>query len=197
MNTLSPENLDTLFEEKLDIAKTLGGATQWYGLRMRPYSIGAQPKDVSCFVDDELAGHVFSKVSDVNNIRHGAVAYPYALDKEDVTRFELVPLDVEGKGESFIGGFSGELNTESLSLDMINIMFKEDHAGKKLTFDLFDEWTDFMLENGIEVLKKYVRYHPVFINRQNDKEKYTHFLEVFKTISIDSLTDAIVDNYLS
>lgn len=197
MKTHTKEELDAIFEEKLDTAKIFGGTTQWLGLRMRPYSIGAQPKEPSCFLDAELAQHVFSNINDKDNIRHGAIAYSENISKEVLEQYELISLDIEAKAENFVGGFSDDLTVDSLSLDLANIMFKRDFAGKRITFDLFDEWSEFMTTNDISVVKKYVRYHPVFINRHTEPEKYKPFLAVFDTVTAESMADAIVDNYLS
>jgi len=195
MTTLTPVNFGQQFKDKLDIAQALGGAAHWYGLRMRPYSIGAQPTDVSCFLEPELAQHVFEKLQDDVNVRHGALAYPYPLDDDQVARYEMVSLDVGSKAE--YKAPVGDMTTESLSLEMADIIFKELYDTHKITFDLFDTWCDYMDGKDITVLKSYARYHPAFINRHNDKAQYAKFVEVFDLIDVESIVDAIADNYLA
>ncbi|MBE8233126.1 MAG: hypothetical protein HAW67_05265 [Endozoicomonadaceae bacterium] len=63
----------------------------WYGLVMRPYSLGAQPRNPTPvqYLDSEQAAVKFPQLAKTRSIRHGALAYAQPLSERDVTSFEL------------------------------------------------------------------------------------------------------------
>lgn len=69
----------------------------YYGLKFRPYSIGAQPTNPQPveFIDAEKAAKDkrFAGIRDSRNYRHGILAYPKELPERDVKSFELVDLN--------------------------------------------------------------------------------------------------------
>jgi uncharacterized small protein (DUF1192 family) len=62
----------------------------WYGLRARPFSLGAQPSGQSEVIGHEAALLKWPALADSNYIRHGAIKYPAPLGAEQVAQYELI-----------------------------------------------------------------------------------------------------------
>lgn len=67
----------------------------WYGMRMRPLSIGTVPKDFKSTMPAPAEGAPFADAA-----RHGIVTYAERLSPEDVKAFELIPLIHEDAGRA-------------------------------------------------------------------------------------------------
>lgn len=72
------------------------GKKFYYGLKFRPYSIGAKPTNpqpVEFIQADEV--HKYPQFSNVDkrDYRHGILAYPKELSEKDVKGYELVDLN--------------------------------------------------------------------------------------------------------
>lgn len=184
-------------QSKLEIAQSFGGANHWYGLRMRPYSLAAQPNGNSAYLDADLAKSIFTQMRDKNNIRHGVLAYPEKLSERDAQHFDMIPIDITDGSELLKLIDSTNMTIESLSLDIINIILKEAFAGRVVTFDLFDEWANEFSEQGKKAINKYFRLHPAFINRKTEQVAFEKLTELREVIDMESLSDAFIGNYLS
>lgn len=67
----------------------------WYGLRARPLSLGAQPKDSVAYIPPEQA-RTDARIADVvalageSSVRHGAIGYDRELTAKEIADYELV-----------------------------------------------------------------------------------------------------------
>lgn len=190
-------SLHALFNEKIECSLLFGGANHWYGLRMRPFSIGAQPKNTSAYLDNELAKFKFNDAKDPVNFRHGAIAYANALTPKEIDRYELVPLDINSASELVLCHNTDELTVASVATFVIDKMIKETFNTSKLTWEMYDKWADDIGANGLKFMDKWFRAHPSFLNRKEDAAQFKAFLILKKTIDFDDLNDVIIDNYLS
>ncbi|WP_270820510.1 hypothetical protein [Aeromonas sp. Y311-2] len=71
------------------------GTLYWYGLQVRPLSIGAQPKGSVAYIPPESAQDdprisSMVKTAGDHSVRHGAVAYDKELSPKEVANYELV-----------------------------------------------------------------------------------------------------------
>lgn len=99
----------------------------YYGLKFRPYSIGAQPTSPQpnqfIAAEDVRKYPQFAKV-DKRDYRHGILAYPSKLSDKDVKGYELVDLNgiEDKKWDAFI-----ELIKDCKEYDMTYDDFVEDY----------------------------------------------------------------------
>lgn len=91
--------MQTTLTQKLSNAKSLFNFADknLYGLRARPFSIGAQPNDSVLYLDHfEAVAYLDQlglKVGSNADIRHGLLAYKTPLDAQLVDNYELVYID--------------------------------------------------------------------------------------------------------
>jgi hypothetical protein len=64
-----------------------------YGLRARPYSIGAQPKGSIEFIQPDDVSREIRKQFDASNFRHGILVYPSPLSEKEISSYELIDLN--------------------------------------------------------------------------------------------------------
>lgn len=80
-----------------DTEEVFGGkANHWYGLRVRPYDISAQPSGVITYLDPQKASVKFPELTE-REIRFGAVAYEQPLNQKDIDGYNLTDIANSGK----------------------------------------------------------------------------------------------------
>nr|AKN37061.1 Phage protein [Vibrio cyclitrophicus]AKN38230.1 hypothetical protein [Vibrio splendidus] len=80
-----------------DTEEVFGGkANHWYGLRVRPYDINAQPSGVVTYLDPQKASVKFPELSE-REVRFGAVAYEQPLNQKDIDGYSLTDIANSGK----------------------------------------------------------------------------------------------------
>ncbi|MBU2968804.1 hypothetical protein KO527_05500 [Pseudoalteromonas sp. C2R02] len=177
-------------KEKLEMAKSQGGANHWYGLKMRPYSIGAQPKGISAYLDNDEEGgkvsevkSVFTNISDERSIRHGALAYSEELSQEQINSFELVKLDINDKSEIF----EGEVPDREELLENVIYLLKSEAEDKKLSLN---EYLDFHAQADAtpkSLLGKQLKYFPEYVERKENVPAYKALMDFLNSVTWNEL----------
>ena len=189
-------NSENVLQEKFEIAQSQGGANHFYGLRMRPYSLGAQPKGSNLYLDPELAITVFDKLKDKVNCRHGVLAYPSVITDDVCDRMDLIPLDFDKQAEFEVDIFTGDLNEESLADQIAKLYVDSEHQGKQLTYAQFDDFAALYANKDISSMNKWFRKHPVFLERKTNKTTFDKFQSLREKMSVEDIANAICDNHL-
>lgn len=151
----------------------------WYGLRARPFSIGAVPSiHQSAILTAEQAQVAFPSVG--NSVRHGAVGYSEQLSENEVSSFEFVPLfedvaaisdeDVQYTARELILGWLDSKGLSKVEQNEINTLIQAVSLG-----------------DINSIFAKVIRELPVFKNRKSDKEEYNNFLAELEAIDSDML----------
>jgi hypothetical protein len=153
-------------DKKLDLAEQMGGANYWYGLMLRPPSIGAIPKaNSTAMLDNEEAKSIFINNKDIRSVRHGAMAYAEKLSDADVSRFELIELNFESKSE--VREEATITRDEIVERVIEDMASTAESAGVSLT-EYIDSKSDRPVNN---VLGKILRYFPAF-DEEDDHPDY-------------------------
>lgn len=72
-----------------------------YGLRLRPYSIGAQPKGPIQFIDVEEIPRDIKKKYKEPDYRYGILVYPKKLSDRDVDHYSLTDMNAPSQEEEW------------------------------------------------------------------------------------------------
>ncbi|HHG3329102.1 TPA: hypothetical protein ACPVYZ_004268 [Vibrio parahaemolyticus] len=151
----------------------------WYGLRARPFSIGAAPSiQQSAILTAEQAQVAFPSVG--NSVRHGAVGYSEQLSDNEVSSFEFVPLfettaaiddeDIEYTARELLLGWLDSKGLSTVEKNEIDTLVQAVSLG-----------------NINSVFAKVIRELPVFKNRKSDKKEYDQFRAELEAIDAEVL----------
>ncbi|UTZ44617.1 hypothetical protein [Vibrio campbellii] len=151
----------------------------WYGLRARPFSIGAVPSiQQSAILTAEQAQVAFPSVG--NSVRHGAVGYSEQLSENEVSSFEFVPLfetaahiddeDIEYTARELLLGWLDSKGLSAVEQNEIDTLIQAVSLG-----------------DINSVFAKVIRELPVFKNRKSDKKEYDQFRAELEAIDAEVL----------
>ena len=71
----------------------------YYGMRVRPFSIGTQPKGHTEFIDHESAPREIREQFSEPDYRFGILVYPHPLSELDIDHYSLTDLNVASPAE--------------------------------------------------------------------------------------------------
>lgn len=159
--------------EKVDVDDDLF----WYGLRARPFSMGAVPSiQQSSILNSEQANLAFPNAG--NSVRHGAVGYSDILSADNVSNFEFVPLfegseavtdeDVETTIRELLLGWMERKGIESIdpnALDTLSMIVKDNGASRAFS--------------------DVIREMDIFKDRKDHVDEYKQFTAELKSITGD------------
>ncbi|MFQ3190908.1 MAG: hypothetical protein ACI936_002044 [Paraglaciecola sp.] len=171
-------------EERKEISKLHGGVKAYFGLRLRPYSLGVAPKGVSAVLPKEQALALFANLRDTNNIRHGVIAYPSALSEADANAFDLIPLCEENGIElKYINSIpKGELQVKLI--EMLAEYF----------YSLNDAYIIAEIEgDGEYELMMAFKQLPVFTNRKVEPQPFAQYRECLRTLHEDAVVARLIE----
>jgi hypothetical protein len=171
-------------EERIDISKALGGANHYFGLRMRPYSLGVAPKGESAVFPQEQALALFANLRDNNNVRHGVIAYPTALSEADANAFDLIPLCKENGIEfSYINSIpKGELQVKLIEM-LAGYFYSQNNSYVIAEIEADGEYELMMAFKEL----------PVFINRKTEPQLFAEYRECLKDLHEEAVIARLIE----
>lgn len=180
-------------DKRIEDMKSVFNATElyWYGLKARPFSIGATPRaqQVVILNSDEAAAR-FPELSNNNALRHGAVAYAAPLSADDIKNYEYVDLAKTLDSKTGLG----EEDYDYLANDIASAILDGYAEGNVLTQEVADSLIQKFISSKSWILSATRKTYTVQ-NRKNDPERY----EQLKTM-LDSMTakdfEKIISQYL-
>lgn len=159
----------------IEIADMQNGANFWYGLRSRPSGLGCHPNNITALISNELALKHFGKIQDVNDVRHGAIAYSSSLSAEQVNSFELVDLNNREKVNVSQDLISILNNTLNIMLDWYSSSLNNPRDVR----DLLNE----IETDGYYLLRRAYKEMPVFIKRKQYPAEFSDFKKLIQSIT--------------
>lgn len=172
-------------------------ANFWYGMRVRPFSIGSQPDNNSAYISQEEALVKFAdKYVQEPDVRYGAVAYQDQLTGELIDHYSLTDLNVdlnadEELGESSVGDAMSDW-TEKVSNNSNPSRVTKTQADamkEALSHNYKDGDTlGAMQKSG---LSEYLREQDAFKNKAEDPKAYQKWVASINTVSLEILHEYV------
>lgn len=182
-----------IVDKKIEDGQSIFGKSElyWYGLRARPFMMGAAPRaqQVVVLTNDEAMAK-FPTLGANNAIRHGAIAYANPLSDEDIKSFEFVDLAKQMKIAD-----GAELSPEDFDYLMTDLMsslldtygdtsttFTRSVAASLVeSFSLSRNW-----------LLKAIKGTLTFQERKDDVERYKQQTTLRETLTVKQFEDALM-----
>ncbi|MGF1905255.1 hypothetical protein [Aliivibrio salmonicida] len=175
-------------------------ANFWYGMRVRPFSIGSQPDNNAAYIDQTEALTKFAdKNIEESDVRYGAVAYQDRLTDDQVDHYNLTDLSIDANadmelGESSVGdAISDWANAngndklrvpQSLADELKNTLSSHYESGGSLNA---------MQKSG---LSDYLRDQEAFKNRKEEPNEYKKWVASINAVPLNILHE-YVDMFVS
>lgn len=175
-------------------------ANFWYGMRVRPFSIGSQPDNNAAYIDQTEA---LTKFADKNiqesDVRYGAIAYQDRLTDDQVDHYNLTDLSIDANadmelGESSVGDVISDWANangndqlrvpQSLADELKNTLSSHYESGGSLNA---------MQKSG---LSDYLRDQEAFKNRKEEPNEYKKWVASINAVPLNILHE-YVDMFVS
>jgi len=170
--------------EKIKLSEINGGIKGWYGLKLRPASLGAVPKSFSAIFGVDEAKELFGNLSCHTSVRHGVVAYPEPLEQCQVDNYDLVCLD-------------RAMATETFNLDSIPKSELEKSLANLLAehfLKVGDNYTIAEIEADSEFeLKEAFKGLTIFANRKDNLKLFNEYVVCLKTLHYKSVINRLIE----
>jgi uncharacterized small protein (DUF1192 family) len=146
------------------------GELHWYGLRARPFMMGAAPRaQAVAQLDNKMASVKFPQFKNSNSLRHGAVAYLAPLSQEDIKSYEFI--DLAAKGSKL-----DEDAYEYAMADLIAALLDRYAEGSmRIALDVVESLVQSFKDNAVMFIARIGKAVLAVRDRKEDPETFENF----------------------